>query len=167
MPQSFVDSGLGSVVLIGDCTDLATEGCNDSVLTSAEMHSDKTKHDVAMGLAWVTPNGYVALACDLFCGRTSENEACAACAPALSKIPHKFAFMYDKGVAKLQVHLANLNQVQVPFLSLIVLPLVLLPTSALYSSPAGDHALLPQKAEAVQRGSRVPQPRSHQQPLCG
>ena len=64
--------------------------------------------------AWrrrVTPNGYVALACDLFCGRTSENEACLACAPAFAKIPHKYALMYDKGVAKLQVHLENMNQV--------------------------------------------------------
>ena len=111
MPKSFKDCGLGSVVLVGDCSDFATEGCNDSVVLSAEMHSDKTKHDAAMGLAWVTPNGYVALAADLFCGRTSENEACLACAPAFSKIPHKYALMYDKGVAKLQVHLPNMNQV--------------------------------------------------------
>ena len=110
MPESFKTCGLGSVVLVGDCTDILTEGC-DSVLASSEMHSDKSHHNVAMGLAWVTPNGYVALATDLFCGRTSEQEACKQCGPIFSKIPSKCALMYDKGVAKLQVHLPNLNQV--------------------------------------------------------
>ena len=110
-PQSFTNCGLGSVVAIGDCTDIATEGCSASVLTSAEMHSDKTKQDAALGLAFVTPTGYVCIATDLFCGRTSEAEACYAAVTAFAKIPHKNALMYDKGVAKLQVHLPNMNQV--------------------------------------------------------
>ena len=112
MPASFTSCGLGKVVLVGDCTDILTEGC-DSVLESSQMHSDKSHHDVAMGLAWVTPNGYVALACDLFCGRTSEQEACKECGPVFSKIPAQCALMYDKGVAKLQVHLKNLNQARI------------------------------------------------------
>ena len=113
-PTSFKECGLGAVVLIGDCTDILTEGCNCSVVTSSEMHSDKSDHDVAMGLAWVTPCGYVAVACDLFCGRTSEQEACKMCQPVFAKIPSKYALMYDKGVAKLQVHLDQLNQVITP-----------------------------------------------------
>ena len=112
MPETFKACGLESVIAVGDCTDILTEGCNSSVVTSSDMHSDKTKHDVAMGLAWVTPTGYVAIACDLFCGRTSEQEACKECQPVFSKIPSKYALMYDKGVAKLQVHLENLNQVR-------------------------------------------------------
>ena len=109
-PKSFKDCGLGSVVLVGDATDILTEGCNTSVVTSSEMHSDKTSHDVAMGLAFVTGTGYVALACDLFCGRTSEQEACKTCSPVFKHIHGKHAVMYDKGVAKLQVHLPNMNQ---------------------------------------------------------
>ena len=110
MPESFKECGLGKVLLVGDCTDILTEG-SSSVVTSSEMHSDKSHHDVAMGLAWVTPNGFVAVATDLFCGRTSEQEACKECGPIFSKIPAMYALMYDKGVAKLQVHLENLNQV--------------------------------------------------------
>ena len=43
-----------------------------------------------------------------------EQEACKACAKVLERIPGKYALMYDKGVAKLQVHLSNLNQVITP-----------------------------------------------------
>ena len=104
-------------MLVGDCTDIRTEG-DSSVVASAEMHSDKTKTDAAMGLAWVTPTGFVGLATDLFCGRTSENKACQACVPVFAIIPGKYSLMYDKGVAKLQVHLPNLNQATPPRTSL-------------------------------------------------
>ena len=67
-----------------------------------------------MGLTWVTPNGCIIIATDLFLGRTSEHEACKACLPALNCIPAKYSLMYDKGVSKLRVHLANLNNVITP-----------------------------------------------------
>ena len=114
IPQAFKDCGLGDVVLIGDCTDLLTETSRESILTSNLLRSDKSKHSAAMGLTWCTPNGYIAIATDLFMGRTSEHAACKACRDALGRIPGKYALMYDRGVSKLRVHLLNLNQVITP-----------------------------------------------------
>ena len=113
-PQAFLDCGLGSVVAIGDCTDILTEDSRENKYVSNQSRSDKSKHSAAMGLTWVTPNGYIMIATDLFLGRSSEHEACKACLPALNLIPAKYALMYDKGVSKLRVHLENLNQVITP-----------------------------------------------------
>jgi hypothetical protein len=114
MPQAFIGCGLGSVVAIGDCTDILTEDSHENKYVSNQSRSDKSKHAAAMGLTWVTPNGYIIIATDLFMGRSSEHEACKACLPALNRIPAKYSLMYDKGVSKLRVHLANLNQVITP-----------------------------------------------------
>lgn len=114
MPQPFIDCGLGSVVAIGDCTDILTEDSGENKYISNQSRSDKSKHAAMMGLAWVTPNGMIVIATDLFLGRTSEHEACKMCVDALSSIPGKYALMYDKGVSKLRVHLTNLNQVITP-----------------------------------------------------
>ena len=40
--------------------------------------------------------------------------ACKACKVQLDRIPARYALMYDKGVSKLRVHLAKLNQVITP-----------------------------------------------------
>ena len=113
-PQPFRDCGLGSVVAIGDCTDLLTEDSRQNKYVSNQSRSDKSKHAAAMGLIWVTPNGMIIIATDLFLGRSSEHEACKTCLPALNRIPAKYALMYDKGVSKLRVHLKNLNHVITP-----------------------------------------------------
>ena len=113
-PQAFIDCGLSSVVAIGDCTDILTEDSRENKYISNQSRSDKSKHAAAMGLTWVTPNGYIMIATDLFLGRSSEHEACKACLPALNRIPAKYALMYDKGVSKLRVHLENLNHVITP-----------------------------------------------------
>jgi hypothetical protein len=114
MPEAFIECGLGSVVAIGDCTDLLTEDSRSNRYISNQARSDKSDHAAAMGITWTTPNGFIVVATDLFLGRTSEHEACKACLPELNKIPAKYALMYDKGVSKLRVHLKNLNQVIVP-----------------------------------------------------
>ena len=114
MPQAFKDCGLGTIVAIGDCTDLLTETSRESILTSNLLRSDKSKHSAAMGLTWVTPNGYIVIATDLFMGRTSEHAACKACCGALGRIPGEYGLMYDRGVSKLRVHLPKLNQVITP-----------------------------------------------------
>ena len=114
MPQAFIDCGLGSVVAIGDCTDIMTEDSRENKYVSNQSRSDKSKHAAAMGLIWVTPNGAIIIATDLFLGRSSEHEACKACLPALNRIPAQYSLMYDKGVSKLRVHLTNLNQVITP-----------------------------------------------------
>ena len=114
MPEAFVQCGLSSVVAIGDCTDIMTEDSRENKYLSNQSRSDKSKHAAAMGLTWVTPNGMIIIATDLFLGRVSEHEACKACLPALNRIPAKYSLMYDKGVSKLRVHLLNLNQVITP-----------------------------------------------------
>ena len=114
IPEPFTTCGLGSVVAIGDCTDILTEDSRDNKYVSNQSRSDKSKHSAAMGLTWVSPNGMIIIATDLFLGRTSEHEACKACLPALNRIPAEYALMYDKGVSKLRVHLKNLNHVITP-----------------------------------------------------
>ena len=114
LPQPFIDCGLGSVVAIGDCTDILTDDSAENKYVSNQSRSDKSQHAAAMGLTWVTPNGMIIIATDLFLGRTSEHEACKACLPALNQIPAHLSLMYDKGVSKLRVHLLNLNQVITP-----------------------------------------------------
>ena len=115
LPASFKECGLGSVVLIGDASDILCEDDRGTNIARAKQeHSDKTKHAAGMGLAWVSPNGLIVIATDLLLGRTSEHAACLACKPQLDRIPAKYALMYDKGVSKLRVHLLNLNQVIVP-----------------------------------------------------
>ena len=113
MPQTWKDCGLEQAVLIGDCTDVMTEGSGELV-TSSQLQSEKSKRNAAMGLQFCTPNGFIAVATDLFLGRTSENEACKQAATILNKIPGKFAFLYDRGVSKLQVYLKHLNRILRP-----------------------------------------------------
>ena len=103
MPQPFIDCGLGSVVAIGDAADILTEDSGENKYVSNQSRSDKSKHAAMMGLAWVTLNGMIIIATDLFLGRTSEHEACKACIEALGAIPGKYALMYDKGVSKLSL----------------------------------------------------------------
>ena len=69
----------------------AVEAVQAAVKAGADAEVDdavaKSKHAAAMGLTWVTPNGYIIIATDLFLGRSSEHEACKACLPALNRIP--------------------------------------------------------------------------------
>lgn len=44
MPQAFLDCGLGSVVAIGDCTDILTEDSRENKYVSNQSRSDKSKH---------------------------------------------------------------------------------------------------------------------------
>ena len=57
MPQAYIDCGLGTIVAIGDCTDILTETSRESTLNSLRLRSSKTDHSAAMGLTWVSPNG--------------------------------------------------------------------------------------------------------------
>ena len=110
-PEALIACGLQRVVVIGDCTDILVEEPSAGIMQRNQLRSDKSSHDVAMGIAWVTPIGEIVICSDLITGRSSELEACKACLVELNKIPAKFALMYDKGVNKLRPLLDNLNQV--------------------------------------------------------
>jgi hypothetical protein len=114
MPQSFVDSGMSTTALIGDCTDILTETVRSMISVRNQQHSDKSKHSAAMGLSWCTPSGWTAIASDLVLGRTSEYSAAVWLAPQFQAVPPSWALCYDKGVASLRAHLPNLNNVVVP-----------------------------------------------------
>jgi len=158
MPQAFHDLGLASVALIGDCTDIPTDRISCSFWLSSLAHSDKTDHTAAMGLQWCTPNGLVAVACDLFMGRSSEQSACKECGPIFKRVPNKWAFMYDKGVKKLQLWLPNLNRV--PVNSYIGSTHTIRDAChSAVTSLSGDHTLLPREEEALLCRGGHPQPR--------
>eukprot|EP00966_Prymnesium_polylepis_P005229 120570-Prymnesium_polylepis.1 len=111
MPKSFVQSGMGSVALIGDATDILTETVRKMISVRNQQRSDKSKHSAAMGLSWCTPSGWTAIASDLVLGRTSEYNAAVALAPQFAAVPPQWSLCYDKGVASLRAHLPNLNNV--------------------------------------------------------
>mmetsp|Transcript_27297 Transcript_27297/g.61692 ORF Transcript_27297/g.61692 Transcript_27297/m.61692 type:complete len:370 (-) Transcript_27297:16-1125(-) len=118
MPRSFIESGMSSVALIGDATDILTETVRKLISVRNQQRSDKSKHSAAMGLSWCTPSGWTAIASDLVLGRTSEYNAAVALAPQFAAVPPQWSLCYDKGVASLRAHLPNLNNVIVPcFLS--------------------------------------------------
>jgi hypothetical protein len=118
MPRSFIESGMSSVALIGDATDLLTETVRKLISVRNQQRSDKSKHSAAMGLTWCCPSGWTAIASDLVLGRTSEYNAAVALAPQFAGVPPEWSLCYDKGVASLRAHLPHLNNVIVPcFLS--------------------------------------------------
>ena len=83
MPQSFTDCGMGHVVLVGDCKDHAVHTQSGSIVSVADQHSSKSGASVAIGLAWCTPNGFVACAADLALGRSScARRAASSCSRA-------------------------------------------------------------------------------------
>ena len=86
-----------------------------SLVASADQHSSKSDAPVAMGLQWCTPIGHVAVAADLVFGRGSEQNVCSEVGRLVFKdVPMEYSLAYDKGVAKLRLHLPNLNQVLTP-----------------------------------------------------
>jgi hypothetical protein len=115
MPQSFIDCGMGKVVLVGDCKDHDVHDESGSLVGHADLPSSKTGGPVAMGQAWCTPTGFVAVAADLVLGRGSEQELSKAVGELVfCDIPAQYSLCYDRGVAKLRLHLQNLNQVLTP-----------------------------------------------------
>mmetsp|Transcript_17144 Transcript_17144/g.38436 ORF Transcript_17144/g.38436 Transcript_17144/m.38436 type:complete len:313 (-) Transcript_17144:411-1349(-) len=70
VPESFRRSGMESVALIGDCTDILTQTVRKQISVRNQQRSDKSAHSAAMGLSWCTPSGWTAIASDLVLGRT-------------------------------------------------------------------------------------------------
>ena len=118
VPDESRACGMGDVGLYGDCSDFLTETVRLLIELRNMQYLGKSQHSGAMGAAWCSALGFVAVASDLTLGKTSEYELGKFLAPSLEGVPSHVRLCYDKGLPSLRPHLPNMNDVVLPcFLS--------------------------------------------------